>query len=103
MKALSLPLTIVIIAIVLLVVALVIMTIFTGQMASIIGFLNPWAQKTVSENLCYDSCASWCRGHIGEKSIEWSELKVDTQGGEKSCDSIMQEAMGDDIGKCTCT
>ncbi len=103
MKALSLPLTIVIIAIVLLVVALVIMTVFSGQMASIIGFLNPWAEKTVSENLCYDECASWCRGHVGDPSIDWKDLKVDTQSGEKTCDGIMTEAMGEDIGKCTCT
>ncbi len=103
MKALSLPLTIVIIAIVLLVTALVVTTIFGGQIAQFVGVLNPWAQKSISENLCYDRCASWCRGHAGDPGPAWSELEVDTQSGKINCDEIMREAMGEDIGSCECT
>ncbi len=95
--------TIIIIAVVLLVAALVVMTIFSGQIAQFIGVLNPWSQQRISENLCYDQCASWCRAHAGEAGQEWSDVEVETQGGTRKCDSIMQEVMGDEIGSCQCT
>jgi hypothetical protein len=103
MKALSLPLTIVIIAVVLLVSALVVMTVFSGQMAQFIGVLNPWSQQRISESLCYDQCASWCRAHAGEAGLEWADVEVETQGGTSTCDGIMREVMGEQIGSCQCT
>jgi hypothetical protein len=106
MKGLSLTLTIVIIAIVLLVTALVIMTIFGGQMAQVLGILNPWSSAMLETNLCQQACATWCQLHQGQPGTDWSALDVDTQTQEnKPCNVIMQESVGEgaNIGTCRCT
>lgn len=104
MKALSLTLTIVIIAIVLLVTALVIMTIFGGQMAQFITIINPWSKGMLESNLCQQRCAVWCQQHIGEDHTGWNTLEIDAQDEKgKNCDVVMREAMGTtDIGECKC-
>ena len=71
MKGLSLTLTIVIIAIVLLVTALVIMTIFGSQMAKIMNILTPWVDTSLKENDCRNRCASWCLSHPSTASTAW--------------------------------
>jgi hypothetical protein len=60
MKGLSLTLEIVIIAIVLLVTALVILTIFGGQIAKIIGVVDPLTDTTLKQTNCRNSCATFC-------------------------------------------
>jgi hypothetical protein len=103
MKGLSLTLTIVIIAIVLLVTALVIMTIFGGQMAQFIGILNPWSAQVLNQNLCYQQCAAWCQGNPGAPGTGWDTLpRVKTQEGDKSCGTEigMFQVAGAD---CKCT
>ena len=105
MKGLSLTLTIVIVAIVLLVTALVIMTIFGGQMAQILGILNPWSSAMLESNLCQQACSTWCQLHTGSPGTEWGELTIKTQTKPdgKSCSLVMQESIGStQIGKCEC-
>jgi len=105
MKGLSLTLELVIIAIVLLVTALVIMTIFGGQIAAIVGILNPWSQSMLESNLCQQSCATWCQLHTGSAETDWSSLIIKTQSNpSKSCTDVMRESLGSnaDIGKCQC-
>ncbi len=89
MKGLTLTMEIVIIAIVLLVTALVIMTIFGGSIASFLGILNPWSASLMEQNLCNQRCASWCQGHLGSPTKAWSELDVQTQTGQQYCNTIM--------------
>lgn len=91
MKGLSLTLSIVIIAIVLLVTALVIMTIFGAQMAQFVGILNPWSEQMLQQNLCNQRCAAYCQGHLGEApSHSWSDIgSVKTQSGDVPCSQIM--------------
>jgi len=102
MKGLSLTLEIIIIAIVLLVTALVIMAIFGGQMATIIGILNPWSANLLEQNLCTQKCASYCQGHLGEKpEYFWSDIgDVQTQSGAKGCTEIMEDTKISDKCKC---
>ena len=77
MKGLSLTLTIVIVAIVLLVTALVIMTIFGAQMANILNILNPWAKAALDQNSCNQKCAAWCMANIGKTEADWTnDLKA---------------------------
>jgi hypothetical protein len=108
MKGLSLTLTIVIIAIVLLVTALVIMTIFGGQMAQIIGILNPWSTAILESNLCQQKCATYCQLNPGTEGTDWIDLEVTVQGqtGPKKCDEVMKAALGQAYtaeSKCECT
>jgi hypothetical protein len=100
MKGLTLTMEIVIIAIVLLVTALVIMTIFGGSIASFLGILNPWSQSLMEQNLCNQRCAAYCQGHLGTADVGWSELKVQTQSGTQDCSTIMQGLTEGD--KCSC-
>ena len=94
MKGLTLTLEVIIIAIVLLVTALVIMTIFGGQIAQFIGIINPWSEQMLNQNLCYQQCATWCQGNPGESGQPWDGIgKINTQSGQKSC--------GSDIGMNT--
>jgi hypothetical protein len=91
MKGLSLTLTIVIVAIVLLVTALVIMTIFGGQIAQFIGILNPWSEAMLKQSLCNQKCAAYCQGHVGiDRPVLWSEIpNIDAQSEPKDCQTIM--------------
>ncbi len=100
MKGLTLTMEIVIIAIVLLVTALVIMTIFGGSIASFLGILNPWSASLMEQNLCNQRCAAWCQGHLGSPEVSWADtsLRVQTQSGEQSCSAIMS-GLSD---KCSC-
>jgi len=100
MKGLTLTMEIVIIAIVLLVTALVIMTIFGGAIASVFGILNPWSETMMEQNPCSQRCAAWCQGHLGTASVEWtsSDMNVQTQSGPKSCATIMS-GLG---AQCSC-
>jgi hypothetical protein len=93
MKGLSLTLTIVIVAIVLLVTALVIMTIFGGQMAQFIGILNPWSESMLKQSLCNQKCAAYCQGHTGVTDpVPWSTIRnIDAQSDPKACSTIMNE------------
>jgi len=97
-------LTIVIVAIVLLVTALVIMTIFGGQMAQFMGILNPWSQGILESNLCQQACATYCQQHPNEASTPWGSLTVQTQSGRQpgNCAGIMNKASGGSAGVCTC-
>ena len=92
MKGLSLTLTIVIVAIVLLVTALVVMTIFGGQIAQFIGILNPWSEAMLKQSLCNQRCAAYCQGHVGiTDPVPWSNpaLTIDAQSEPKDCSTIM--------------
>ena len=80
MKGLSLTLTIVIIAIVLLVTALVIMTIFGSQMAKIMNILTPWVDTSLKENDCRNRCASWCLSHPSTASTAWGAGDANNPG-----------------------
>lgn len=105
MKGLSLTLTIVIIAIVLLVTALVIMTIFSSQMSQVLGILNPWSTAILESNLCQQKCATQCQ-LTQLPTIEWSSIRVKTQTNPEGigCDTIMRRAAGSDaIDNCKCT
>lgn len=106
MKGLSLTLTIVIVAIVLLVTALVIMTIFGAQMAQIMGVLNPWSSAMLETNLCQQACSTWCSLNPGDTGPDWGVLKVTTQTeSAKSCELVMRESLGPDAdisGGCKC-
>ena len=99
MKGLSLTLTVVIVAIVLLVTALVVMTIFGGQIAQFIGILNPWSENMLKQSLCNQKCAAYCQGHIGEGSVPWSTIgSIDAQSDPKACSTIM----GEISDECAC-
>ena len=104
MKGMSLTLTIVVIAIVLLVTALVIMTIFGAQMAQVMGILNPWSTAMLETNLCQQACATWCQLHQGQGGPVggWNDLTVKTQTGDENCKVIMTRAVGTDTGTCEC-
>jgi len=105
MKGLSLTLTIVIIAIVLLVTALVIMTIFGTQMGNIMGVLGIWSTDTMKVNLCQQRCAAWCQANPGLTSPKdgWRQftVSVDKTKTPEHCDKVMQDA-GIDT-QCTCS
>ncbi|UCD02715.1 MAG: hypothetical protein JSV63_02915 [Candidatus Aenigmatarchaeota archaeon] len=101
MKGLSLTLSIVIIAIVLLVTALVIMTIFGSQIAQILSILNPWSQQALESNLCQQKCATWCQLNPGLTSPPngWNEFTIDRTLPDNSkkpvpCGEIMTTAAG---------
>jgi hypothetical protein len=98
MKGLSLTLEIVIIAIVLLVTALVIMTIFSGQMGNVMGILGIWSSDTMNQNYCRQQCAAWCQGNPGKPSTGWAEHDATWTSNSKTCSSIMNG-----LGDCTCT
>ncbi len=105
MKGLSLTLTIVIIAIVLLVTALVIMTIFGSQMAQVIGVLNPWSSSMLESSLCQQKCATWCQLNPDKSGPTggWGAFEVETSDGKpENCDTVMARAAGDDVGNCKC-
>ncbi|MBN2330732.1 MAG: hypothetical protein JXC85_02855 [Candidatus Aenigmarchaeota archaeon] len=93
MKGLSLTLTIVIVAIVLLVTALVVMTIFGGQIAQFIGILNPWSEAMLKQSLCNQKCAAYCQGHVGiSEPVSWNTIgEIDAQSEPKNCGTIMQD------------
>ncbi len=99
MKGLSLTLTIVIVAIVLLVTALVVMTIFGGQIAQFIGILNPWSEAMLKQSLCNQKCAAYCQGHVGiDRPVPWSTIKdIDAQSEPKACSVIMADISDDCI------
>ena len=107
MKGLSLTLTIVIIAIVLLVTALVIMTIFGAQMAQVMGILNPWSSAMLESNLCQQKCSTQCQ-LSRLPTIPWVSMSVITQShpNGQDCATIMMTAAGvksiDEIGPCQC-
>ncbi len=100
MKGLSLTLTIVIVAIVLLVTALVVMTIFGGQIAQFIGILNPWSEAMLKQSLCNQKCAAYCQGHVGiSKPVPWGDIgEIDAQSDPKKCSVIMKDISED----CVC-
>ncbi len=93
MKGLSLTLTVVIVAIVLLVTALVVMTIFGGQIAQFIGILNPWSEAMLKQSLCNQKCAAYCQGHSGVTDpVSWSTIgNIDAQAEPKACSVIMAD------------
>ena len=107
MKGLSMTLTIVIVAIVLLVTALVIMTIFGAQMAQIVGILNPWSSSQLELSLCQQACASKCQ-LTDETTIPWPQIsvKTDAHPNGETCDKIMVKATGaasiSEIDPCKC-
>jgi hypothetical protein len=105
MKGLSMTMNVIIIAIVLLVTALVVMTIFGGQIAQFLGILNPWSAGMLESNLCSQACATWCSLNQGSSGTDWSTLTVDTQTQDnKPCHVIMTEVVGNvnQIGRCEC-
>jgi hypothetical protein len=106
MKGLSLTLEIVIIAIVLLVTALVILTIFGGQMQSILATLGFFQGNTVQMTQCQTMCTNWCfanPGDVGKAGKPWGELTFDYQGKLINCGTVMTNTAGAAVGaKCTC-
>jgi len=99
MKGLTLTLQVIIVAIVLLVTALVVMTIFGGQIGQFISTLNPWSENMLKQNLCSQKCAAWCQGNPGKPGIDWGTLKtIDAQTAPKDCASIMADIAPD----CKC-
>ncbi|MCD6496139.1 MAG: hypothetical protein J7K54_02605 [Candidatus Aenigmarchaeota archaeon] len=104
MKGLSLTLTIVIIAIVLLVTALVIMTIFGTQMGNIMGVLGIWSTDTMKVNLCQQKCATYCQLNPGSPGADWSQfsVKVDNTDNTNAISNKCSEIMKD-YPPCTCS
>ncbi len=103
MKGLSLTLSIVIIAIVLLVTALVIMTIFGTQISSVMNTLGIWSTDTLKVNLCQQKCATWCQlnpTESGPSGGSWGGMTVQTDDGKTwNCDVEMPKAGKE---KCIC-
>ncbi len=101
MKGMSMTLTIVVVAIVLLVTALVIMTVFGAQMAQVMGVLNPWSSSMLQSSLCQQKCATACQLNPDKPTIPWSGIYIpiqdpDNQESEKEvdCKEIMRMAQG---------
>lgn len=106
MKGLSLTLEIVIIAIVLLVTALVILTVFGGQMANVLSALGIVQTNTVQVSQCQTMCSNWCLTNRPSPSAEWT-LFFFTPAGTTTpvqCSTVMAN-MKDSTGvsKCKCT
>ena len=109
MKGLSMTLTIVIIAIVLLVTALVILTMFGGQMAAIATIFGGLQTDTIDQDLCNQRCSAYCTAHYSEipagvGGFSWTALGAGntikhSDGSVTTCDAIMQ-GIGVDICKC---
>jgi len=108
MKGLSTTLSIVIIAIVLLVTALVIMTIFGGSMANIIGILNPWSKEMLETNLCQQKCAAYCQANPETTGTDWINIKIQRKDDKGTiiltdCAQVLGTATGQaGAGKCGC-
>lgn len=98
MKGLSLTMEIVIIAIVLLVTALVVMTIFSGQMGSIMTILGIWSSDTMQQNFCRQKCAAWCQVNIGKTapSDNWNSFTIEKS--DVKCSTVMAQ-----LGSCSCS
>jgi len=98
MKGLSLTLQIVIIAIVLLVTALVILTIFGSQIAKILGIVDPLTDNTLKQSNCRNACATYCMLNPSTKDpVDWSTVD---QGGSGGCSTIMPAA---GAASCKCS
>jgi hypothetical protein len=93
MKGISLTLTIVIVAIVLLVTALVIMTVFSGQIARIMTLLGIWSDEAVAQGICKTRCSAWCSDNPGKDGpASWTEVGdevVISDTVKKSCSTVM--------------
>ncbi|MFH0956920.1 MAG: hypothetical protein V1813_03585 [Candidatus Aenigmatarchaeota archaeon] len=106
MKGLSMTLEIVIIAIVLLVTALVILTIFGGQMANVLSALGILQTSTVESSQCQTMCSNWCLVNRPDTKVAWTTLtftrnKADGTGPETiGCNTIMSK-LGSTECKCT--
>ncbi len=90
MKGLSLTLQIVIIAIVLLVTALVILTIFGGQIAKILGIMDPLADETLKQTNCRNACATYCM--LNPEITDFVDWSVVDRDGSGDCVNVMQKA-----------
>jgi hypothetical protein len=108
MKGLSLTLEIVIIAIVLLVTALVILTVFGGQMANILSALGIVQTSTVQVSQCQTMCSNWCLMNRPATDTEWSTFSYQPPGttadsDKIQCSNVMKNAGGTTTSKCKCT
>jgi hypothetical protein len=104
MKGLSLTLEIVIIAIVLLVTALVILTIFGGQMAQVLSALGILQSSTVESSQCQTLCSNWCLVNRGQAGTGWDTLSYNKQDGTPvSCATVMSKLGTSSSPNCKCT
>jgi hypothetical protein len=107
MKGLSLTLEIVIIAIVLLVTALVILTIFGGQMANVLASLGILQTSTVQVSQCQSMCSNWCLTNRPEAGTDWGKFSflpagVTDESKRIQCTTVMSNAGGTG-SSCKCT
>jgi hypothetical protein len=106
MKGLSMTLEIVIIAIVLLVTALVILTIFGGQMANVLSALGILQTGTVEVSQCQTLCSNWCLANRPDPSTPWTNLGY-TPAGEGAkrveCSTVMAKMGTTTSTNCKCT
>ncbi len=104
MKGLSMTLSIVIVAIVLLVTALVVLTIFGGQMSRFLAIFGGVQNDAVLQSACQQKCASYCMGHMSDPDIKngylWTDIgSVTAPDGEPaSCSGVM----ADTSPRCMC-
>ncbi len=87
MKGLQTTLWIVIAAILALIIALVLLTIFGGSVAS-------FSTLTDATNFCRNQCQISCSA-IQQPPLGWSANKVKVAGDTKTCQEL--------VGACTCT
>jgi hypothetical protein len=94
--------TIVFILIILLIIAMVVVTIMRDRILQLLGIINPWYEQKALENQCRERCSSWCTRHIGEPGTGWENIDLVLPRGEIKCEEVMFEALGDNMGNCTC-
>lgn len=107
MKGLSMTLEIVIIAIVLLVTALVLLTVFGGQMSNVLATLGFFQGNTVQVSQCQSLCSNWCFANRPETvGPAWGTFTFEYQGKTINCaNDVMNKlpASSTPNTNCKCT
>ena len=99
MKGLSLTLTIVIVAIVLLVTALVIITIFSSEITRIMVALGIVSNDAFTVNICQQKCAQWCSANrLPDIGWDTFKIQIDPNTEPAPCGPIMTSI----VAQCEC-
>ncbi|MBN1896824.1 MAG: hypothetical protein JW789_03820 [Candidatus Aenigmarchaeota archaeon] len=102
MKGLSMTLSIVIVAIVLLVTALVVLTIFGGQMSRFLSIFGGVQDEAVLQSACNQRCASYCMGHLNDNLNAYSWTSMGSVKDANGKDALCSDVMNGISDQCTC-
>jgi len=90
------------IIITLLLTALVVIAILKDRFLQLIGVVDPWAEMKALEAQCNDKCSYWCERHLDKPGTIWDKIELYLPRGNMTCDDVMREILGENIGNCSC-